>query len=117
MLMDKQKQTNLSCRNVHKGEFENTRRGDLMFSAIKHNPSQKKQQPIIASKPHIKTGHKVIIEIKTNDIIETILPRPSLSKKSASFSHQAYVSRISTNSQGTVRVPVPFVSKVVTVFE
>ena len=95
MLMDNQRQADLNCGNDQRSK--------------KHNPSEKKQQPMLSPKPNLTTDNKVKIQIKDKDIFKIISPRPSLSKKSASFSHRMHASRISTDSQGTVRVPVPFI--------
>ena len=57
---------------------------------------------------HKRQESKVIIKVKSKETSETVPPRHDYSKAS-SLSQPMHKRRIFTDSQGTVRVPVPFV--------
>ena len=107
--VEKQKKTTFPNSNSQKIEFRNPHLSNLTHSSSRNTSSKIPRQQIIPAKEHMKTDNKVIIQIRSNDNNQTISTKPILSKKSASFSHKIHDSRISTDSKGTVRVPVPFV--------
>ena len=97
-LLDAQRLNNVKNINHQRSELEdpNPRKGRLKM----HPKSQQKQQSI---------QDNVVIEIRSKNTTEALTSRP---RRSVSFSQGLLVSRISTDRQGTVTVPVPFLSSV-----